>query len=212
MIMKGGSSLACICEDEPDNTFYNPVRCNPATYRSTIDINADPLVEDVREYQVHIPENYVFNGRVCNPLRFDDSYRPAFVSQPNYDLVRQGTRLVVTEGTAKAANLPYVEVAGKTGTAQYCDNIARGLGLCRFGAWPAHAWFMAYAPFENPEIIIIGFVYNGIEGSQWALPVVVETMEAYFRLKNERAGLPPPPSVEIGVPPVPATTTPVPGG
>lgn len=212
MIMKGGSSLACICENESDNNFYNAVRCNPSAYRSTVDTNPDPLVEDLREYQVHIPENYVFNARVCNPLRFDDNYRPAFVSQSNLDTVRQGTRFAVTVGTAKAANLPYVAVAGKTGTAQYCDDIARGLGLCRFGAWPAHAWFLAYAPFENPEIVILGFVYNGIEGSLWALPVVVETMEAYFRLKNERAGLPPPPSVEIGLPSVPPTPTPAPGG
>jgi len=208
MIMKGGSSLACICENEPDNTFYNPARCNPSTYRNTVDLSSDPLVSDIREYQVFIPQNYTFNARVCNPLRFNEKYRPAFVSTTNLNIIREGTRQAVTIGTATQANLPYVEVAGKTGTAQYCDDVANGLGLCRFGAWPAHAWFVTYAPYTNPEIAIVAFVYNGIEGSLWALPVAVETMEAYFRLKNERAGLPPPPSVELGVPAGPATPIP----
>jgi penicillin-binding protein 2 len=81
-------------------------------------------------------------------------------------------------------------VAGKTGTAEYCDNIARPLGLCVPGNWPAHAWFTAYAPTENPEILIMAFVYNGDEGSQVALPIVVKTMEAYLRLQNERRALP----------------------
>lgn len=115
--------------------------------------------------------------------------------------------MAVTVGTAQRANLPYVEVAGKTGTAEYCDDIARPLGLCVFGNWPAHAWFGAFAPYENPEIVIIGFVYNGIEGSRFALPVVVEVMEEYFRLKNERAGVPAPPTSNLTLPP-----TPTPGG
>jgi penicillin-binding protein 2 len=97
-------------------------------------------------------------------------------------------RGAVTYGTATGANLPYVTVGGKTGTAEYCDDIARPLGLCVQGAWPAHAWFTAYAPFEAPEIVIMGFVYNGGEGSLVALPVVVETLEAFMRLRTERQG------------------------
>lgn len=192
MIMKGPSSLACTCESNAPNGYYNPVRCNADTYRNEVDINPDPLVSDVREYEVYIPPNYVFNGSVCNPLRFDQNYQPAFVSQVNYDIMREGTRQTVTIGTAQAANLPYVEVAGKTGTAEYCDDIARPLGLCVFGNWPAHAWFIGYAPYENPEIVVVAFIYNGQEGSREAVPVAVQVLESYYRLKNERAGLPEP--------------------
>jgi penicillin-binding protein 2 len=205
MIMKGPSSLACTCEQ--DSEWYNPVRCNPSAYRNTVDVSPDGLIPDIREYQVFIPQNYTFNAQVCNELRFNDRYRPAFVSQDNLDVVQEGMRQAVTIGTAQRANLPYVEVAGKTGTAEYCDDIARPLGLCVPGNWPAHAWFVSYAPYENPEIAIVGFVYNGREGSQWALPVVVETLEAYYRLKNERAGLAPPPPINL-----PTGPTPVPGG
>ncbi len=188
MIMKGQNSLACTCE--PDSPYYNPVRCAPADYRNQVDINPDPFVSDLREYRVSVPLNYVFNGRVCNANRFNPDYQPAFVSSANLQIIREGMRQAVTVGTAQGANLPYVEVAGKTGTAEYCDNIAWPLGLCRFGNWPAHAWFVAFAPYQNPDIAIIAFVYNGQEGSLVALPIVVETLEAYLRLQNQRGASP----------------------
>jgi penicillin-binding protein 2 len=188
MIMKGASSLACTCENDADNPFYNAARCDPEGYRNTVDINPDDFVEELREYRVHIPLNYVFNGRVCSPLRFAPNYQPPFVDTENIRIVEEGMRGAVTYGTATGADLPYVAVAGKTGTAEYCDDVARPLGLCIPGSWPAHAWFTAYAPYEDPEVIIMGFVYNGGEGSLVALPVVVETLEAYMRLRNERQG------------------------
>ncbi len=103
--------------------------------------------------------------------------------------VQEGMRGAVTMegGTANDAALPYVAVAGKTGTAEYCDDVAASLNLCEPGNWPAHAWFMAYAPYHDPEISVIAFVYNGNEGSIVALPVAREVMDAYFRLKTERA-------------------------
>lgn len=188
MIMKGSNSLACTCEPDDDNDFYNPARCNPDSYRNSVDINPDPFEEELRQYRVHVPMNYVFNGAICNPLRFDPDYQPPFVDSEYFQIVHEGMRGAVTYGTATGANLPYVTVAGKTGTAEYCDDIARPLGLCVPGSWPAHAWFTAYAPYESPEIVIMGFVYNGGEGSLVALPVVVETLEAYMRLRTERQG------------------------
>jgi penicillin-binding protein 2 len=95
----------------------------------------------------------------------------------------------VDHGTATPADLPYITVAGKTGTAEYCDNIAWALGLCVPGNWPSHAWFAAYAPYgenQEPEILIVAFVYNGDEGSANAVPIVVNVLEAYIRLRDER--------------------------
>jgi penicillin-binding protein 2 len=186
MIMKGETSLACTCE--PDSDSYNPARCNPQGYSNTVDVNPDPFIEELREYRVHVPFNYAFNGAICDPLRFDPDYQPPFVRSDYISIIQQGMRGAVTYGTATGANLPYVNVAGKTGTAEYCDDVARPLGLCIPGSWPAHAWFTAYAPYEDPEVVILGFVYNGGEGSLVALPVVTETLEAYWRLRNERIG------------------------
>lgn len=184
MIMKGQSSLACTCERT--SPFYNAVRCNPDQYRNTVDVNPDPFVEDPRPYKVHVPVDYRFNDRVCDTNRFDIDFVPAFLSQESLDIVRRGMRETVLTGTAQSSAIEGVTVAGKTGTAEYCDNIAFPLGLCEYGNWPAHAWFTAYAPYEEPEILVVAMIYNGEEGSRHALPVVRDVMEAYFNLKAER--------------------------
>lgn len=184
MIMRGPSSLACTCE--PTSEFFNAARCDPASYVGQVDIDPDPFIDEMRDYTVYLPDDYNFGSNFCSRLRFNTDYRPPFVSTENIRLVQEGMRLTVTSGTGQAANLPYVAVAGKTGTAEYCDEIAGPLGLCRPGNWPAHAWFVGYAPYEQPEILVQAFVYNGGEGSAVSLPIVVETLEAYFRLRNER--------------------------
>jgi len=101
------------------------------------------------------------------------------------DLIREGLRMVITEGTAKAEFEGFnFNAAGKTGTAEYCDNVAQALNLCQQGNWPAHAWFVGYAPYDNPEIVVVAFVYNGKEGSTVAAPIVRKVLEAYFELKQ----------------------------
>jgi len=77
-----------------------------------------------------------------------------------------------------------VAVAGKTGTAEYCDNVAQKANRCNFGLWPTHAWTLAYAPFDDPEIVILAFAYNGGEGGTVAAPIVARVMNAYFALKS----------------------------
>jgi len=63
------------------------------------------------------------------------------------DLIKEGMRMVITEGTAvKEFEGFNFNAAGKTGTAEYCDNVAQSLNLCQPGNWPAHAWFVGYAP------------------------------------------------------------------
>lgn len=98
--------------------------------------------------------------------------------------VKEGMRMVVTEGTAKAEfEGVNIQSAGKTGTAEYCDNIAQSKKLCQPGSWPAHAWYVGYAPYDDPEIAVIAFVYHGTEGSTVSAPIVREVIKAYFNLK-----------------------------
>jgi penicillin-binding protein 2 len=75
-------------------------------------------------------------------------------------------------------------VAGKTGTAEYCDNVAQANNRCKFGEWPTHSWTVAFAPFDDPEIAIVAFAYNGGEGASVAAPIVRMVMDAYFCLKS----------------------------
>ena len=82
-------------------------------------------------------------------------------------------------------NLDNVRVAGKTGTAEYCDDMALKNGECYIGHQPTHAWFAAYAPYDKPEIAILVFVYNGGQGSEVAAPVAKDILQYYFARKNQ---------------------------
>ena len=99
--------------------------------------------------------------------------------------VQEGMRLAVLEGTLEAEfDNVTIAAAGKTGTAEYCDDVALEKNLCIPGNWPTHSWTVAYAPFDNPEIAVVAFVYNGGEGAKVAGPIVRKLLEAYFELKT----------------------------
>jgi penicillin-binding protein 2 len=98
--------------------------------------------------------------------------------------VQQGMRSAVTFGTlAEIFEGSSIALAGKTGTAEYCDEVAFNKGICIPGNWPSHAWTVAYAPYDNPEIAVVAFVYNGNEGATVAGPIVRRVIEAYFELQ-----------------------------
>jgi penicillin-binding protein 2 len=102
------------------------------------------------------------------------------------ELAREGMRLVVEDedGTANPyAVLEGISSGGKTGTGEFCDATAFNRNLCVPGNWPTHSWYTAFAPFENPEIAVVAFVYNGGEGAITAGPIVKQVIEAYFELK-----------------------------
>ncbi len=98
---------------------------------------------------------------------------------------KEGMRRVVVDGTA-TKTMADLEIpsAGKTGTAEYCDNVAQEKNLCQPEAWPTHSWYVGYAPFDDPEIAVIAFVYNGGEGASVAAPIVERVLETYFDLKK----------------------------
>ena len=110
------------------------------------------------------------------------------VSAQNLELVREGMRAAVTRGTAHRANLAEIAVAGKTGTAEYPGPRDEE------GILPTHAWFTAFAPYEEPEIALLVFVSGGHEGAKIAVPIAAKILRVYF-------GLPQPVGEDIVGPP-----------
>jgi penicillin-binding protein 2 len=101
--------------------------------------------------------------------------------------VKEAMRLVVVDGTiTKEVEFvgESIPSAGKTGTAEYCDNVAQAKNLCQQESWPTHSWYVGYAPYNDPEIAVIAFVYNGGEGASVAGPMVIKTLNSYFALKG----------------------------
>ncbi len=126
----------------------------------------------------------------CEVGYCDETGNTKIVRPETVEAVRTGMRLAVTsnpQGTLyRVFNVEVplaIAVAGKTGTAEYCDDVARAANRCQFGAWPTHAWTLAYAPHDDPEIIVIAFAYNGGEGGTVAAPIVARVLQAYFELK-----------------------------
>lgn len=97
------------------------------------------------------------------------------VDSQNLAIVREGMRSAVVSGTATRANLQDIAVAAKTGTAEF-------YGPKINGHLPTHAWFTAFAPYDNPQVVVTVFIYGGGEGSVAAAPVATDILRAYFRL------------------------------
>ncbi|MBI4101063.1 penicillin-binding protein 2 [Candidatus Microgenomates bacterium] len=119
---------------------------------------------------------YVFkqttNGQISKQPQ---ATRENFVSPDNLKIVREGMRQVIggTTSTATFANVG-VAVAGKSGTAETDPNTKRR----------AHAWYTAFAPYDNPEIVMAVVLEEGEGGSQFAAPPIAKAMQYYF--KNPR--------------------------
>jgi len=133
--------------------------------------------------------NYIFQGDVIDTLLVD----PEYIQVVADGMEMVNNRMSETEYFTGATYVDWDALeaqigatAGKTGTAEYCDNIAIGHGWCRFEdiaqrrILPTHAWYVGYAPIDDPQIAVAVFVFNGGEGSQWAAPVACHVMAAYF--------------------------------
>ncbi len=123
------------------------------------------------------------NGKVLQDF-VPELIRELPIAREHLDVVRQGMYEAVNweHGTATDAALPNVAVAGKTGTAEFfIDRNQDGWpDRDAEGNLPTHAWFTAFAPYEDPEIALVILIEGGGEGSQAAVPVAVEILQAYF--------------------------------
>jgi penicillin-binding protein 2 len=121
------------------------------------------------------------DGEMREPFE-PEVVRKVPVSEEHLSLVREGMEGVVSYGTAaRRGQIEGLRIAGKTGTAQFCDDIMCGVGFEQ----PEHAWYAAFAPLEDPELSVIVYLYNGGEGSVAAVPVAREIMAHYFGAVEE---------------------------
>lgn len=97
----------------------------------------------------------------------------------NLEHIKLGMNKVATEGTAKRLyeNFP-VSVGAKTGTAQ-----RDGLNPVTGEKYDNYAWFVAFAPYEEPEIAISVVLFQGGSGG-YAGPITREIIAEYFGYNN----------------------------
>jgi penicillin-binding protein 2 len=117
-------------------------------------------------YQPHAVRA-VFNKELKKKQVVSYASKKLAVDERHFAVVRSGMRMVVEQGTARAASVPGVSVAGKTGTAQNPHG-------------EDHSWFVCYAPAENPTIAIAIMVENGGFGAATALPIARQMLDFFF--------------------------------
>ncbi len=105
-------------------------------------------------------------------------------SQKTLDIVKRGLWRVVNgkRGTARIAKLKGIEITGKTGTAQVIGRRKTEVSrkIERPAHLKAHAWFVAFAPSDAPQIAVSVVVEHGEHGSSAASPIAREIIRDYL--------------------------------
>ena len=149
-------------------------------------------------YQPHIVNGYrdSDNGKYI-PFSYAQKQLP--ISPATFSLIKDGMIGVVLKGTGTLAQVPGITVAGKTGTAQNPHG-------------KDHAWFIAFAPVENPKIAMAVLVENAGFGGSISAPIARELIKFYLKgrempasspqksIKTSAAPLPPTESTENDLP------------
>lgn len=95
-------------------------------------------------------------------------HRTPNISRSHFEQVAEGMRMAVTGGTCKLANLPDIEVCGKTGTAQNPHG-------------HDHSVFLGFAPYHNPKIAVCVYVENAGYGATYGVPIGSLVIEKYLK-------------------------------
>ncbi len=131
------------------------------------------IAADGKRYKPHVVNRIIApDGSVVK------DFQPELLSQldvPEEDikLVQDGLHDVTKYGTAASSFRGFtVDIAGKTGTAENSQG-------------RDHGWFVAYGPFDNPNVVVAVIVENGGYGSQSAVPIGRKILEAAFGLNQD---------------------------
>lgn len=114
-----------------------------------------------------LKEIYFGNGDSFKVIK-PEIIREEFIDKNNIALIKEGMREAVTYGSARYLNYLDVSSAGKTGTAQW-SSVKNN-----------HAWYIGFAPYEEPKIAFVVLIEEGDEGSTVAVPVAYDILNWYF--------------------------------
>jgi penicillin-binding protein 2 len=108
------------------------------------------------------------------------------ISPQTFFQIKEGLTAVVTKGTAKRAQSELVSIAGKTGTAQVIalkddDDKTEVRKKHR-----DHAWFVAFAPIEEPKIAVAVIVEHMGHGGSAAAPLAKTLIEAHMNFEKAK--------------------------
>ena len=115
-------------------------------------------------YTPHVVKE--ISDTVIDP-KFQEKRTPS-IKKEHYEQIAEGMRMAVLGGTCRLANLPGLEVCGKTGTAQNPHG-------------KDHSVFMGFAPMNNPKIAVAVYVENAGFGATYGVPIGSLIIEKYLK-------------------------------
>ncbi|HZP58197.1 MAG TPA: penicillin-binding protein 2 [Dehalococcoidia bacterium] len=119
------------------------------------------VVREVRDAQQHVikPNDPVVERQIP-------------VSAQNFAILREAMRQAVSWGSANQASMPDLQIAGKTGTAEFGERHSDG-------TYETHAWFSGFAPADNPQVAVTVFLERGV-GAIDAAPLAAKILDYWY--------------------------------
>jgi penicillin-binding protein 2 len=117
-------------------------------------------------------------------FRWSEEQFPQVLSEEDVNVIKRGLEGVVDSpfGTGNRLKALGLKIAGKTGTAQV---VAKEVWRSGEAEMKDHAWFVGYAPYDNPVIAVAAVVEHGGFGASAAAPVVGKIIETYLKKENK---------------------------
>ncbi len=132
---------------------------------------------------------FIYSPTIVKLETMPSPVRQADIKPETLKLVKSGLYGVVNEvgGAGGASRSSIVTVGGKTGTAQVASIRKSSHQLPE--KLRDHAWFVAFAPVENPEVALCAFVEHGGHGGGAAAPIAKRAIDGYFTQKKSEQRL-----------------------
>lgn len=126
-------------------------------------------------YQPHVVKAHFPRGDTKNVQRIEPKVLHTFEADAGFwKTLKDAMRNVVVAGTARAAQIEGIPVDGKTGSAENSTNRR------------THAWFVGFAPADNPKIAFAIIVENSGHGGSIAAPIAKKVVETYLRPRDQK--------------------------
>lgn len=122
-------------------------------------------------------EGYLYKPRIVSKVidvnGIEESIEPEIIykltlKKESWNILKEGMKKVIEEGTGVATRIQGISISGKTGTAENPHG-------------ESHAWFSAFFPSDNPHYVITVFVEHGKSGGGKAAPIAKKIIESIMR-------------------------------
>ncbi len=133
---------------------------------------ADAIRHSSRDGHYDVPTMLGHGDAAVSPRELAHAYAKLVAASREFPAIRQGLGMTVSpRGTGRAAAIRGLDVAGKTGSSLAYDGKVKHL----------HAWFAAYAPANDPQLLVLAYLYGDKDSFGAGVPVARDVLDGWHR-------------------------------